>query len=301
MYFVPLIVSAIAALVITPAFVSALAKAGVVRSNYRGVSIPAASGVVIGVAALMALGPLAAFDELADAGFLHSGLGPVLLYTLGVALLGLVDDLLGGGAPAGAASRPDAPRGWRGHAGAAAHGRLSTGALKAVGALGLALYALSGGGRGWGEHLLSVAVLLLATNLFNLLDLRPGRAIKSLALVGGALTFFWWNVAPLQTLGLLVGPVIVLVPYDLRERAMLGDVGSNALGAMAGFWLVMTLPVEGQLVALVLLVLITVYGEFRSIGALVERNRLLRRLDSIGRLEPARHSQSRAARERADG
>ena len=95
-------------------------------------------------------------------------------------MLGLIDDLLGGRAPAGAGSSADAPRGWRGHASAAAQGRLSTGALKAIGSLGLALYVLSGGDQTWAEYLLAVAVLLLATNLFNLLDLRPGRAIKLL-------------------------------------------------------------------------------------------------------------------------
>jgi hypothetical protein len=64
---------------------------------------------------------------------------------------------------------------------------------------------------------------------------------------------------------------------------MLGDVGSNVLGGLAGFWLILTLGTEGELVALGALMLITLYGEFRSISALVERNGLLRRLDSLGR------------------
>ena len=64
---------------------------------------------------------------------------------------------------------------------------------------------------------------------------------------------------------------------------MLGDVGSNVLGGLAGIWLVLTLGTEGELVALGMLALITLYGEFRSISALVERNGLLRRLDSLGR------------------
>ena len=88
---------------------------------------------------------------------------------------------------------------------------------------------------------------------------------------------------PLQTLGLLVGPALVLLPYDLRERAMLGDVGSNLLGAIAGLWLVLTLGTVGQAIALAVLAAVTVYGEFRSITSLVEKNPLLRRLDSIGR------------------
>src|SRR6185503_2177486 len=93
------------------------------------------------------------------------------VYVLGVAGLGLVDDALGG-----------APRGWRGHGAAALRGSISTGALKAAGSLGLALYALSGLGYSDGEYLMATGVLVLFTNLFNLLDLRPGRSVKAFAL-----------------------------------------------------------------------------------------------------------------------
>ena len=44
-------------------------------------------------------------------------------------------------------TRQPLPRGWRGHARAIASGRLSTGALKAAGSLGLALFVLRDGGR----------------------------------------------------------------------------------------------------------------------------------------------------------
>ena len=64
---------------------------------------------------------------------------------------------------------------------------------------------------------------------------------------------------------------------------MLGDAGSNVLGAVAGLWLVLALGPTGEAVALAVLAVLTLYGEFRSISALVERNPLLRRLDSLGR------------------
>jgi hypothetical protein len=80
-----------------------------------------------------------------------------------------------------------------------------------------------------------------------------------------------------------VGPVLALLPFDLRERAMLGDVGSNLLGAVAGLWLLLALSSTGEALALLAVATITVFGEFRSISALVEKNPLLRRLDSVGR------------------
>ena len=100
---------------------------------------------------------------------------------LGIALLGLIDDTIGRGGAG------DTPRGWRGHARAALRGELSAGAIKAIGALALAAYVVSGRGRHELDYLADLALLLLATNLFNLLDLRPGRAEKALVLLGAGL------------------------------------------------------------------------------------------------------------------
>jgi UDP-GlcNAc:undecaprenyl-phosphate GlcNAc-1-phosphate transferase len=242
---------------------------------------------------MLTLACVAPLDELAGANPFRPELPKALLYALGVALLGLVDDLVGSRPPvseplsepprASLSGMANPPRGWRGHARAVAEGRLSTGVLKAVGALGLALYVLAGEGRSPGSYLVAVALLVLTTNLLNLLDLRPGRAAKSFLAVGAVLTLASWDTAPLRTLGLLAGPVLVLLPYDLRERAMLGDVGSNLLGAVAGLWLVLALSPTGEAIALAAVIAITLVGEFRSISAIVEKNPLLRRLDSLGR------------------
>ncbi|MDP8944208.1 MAG: hypothetical protein M3N16_08840, partial [Actinomycetota bacterium] len=172
----------------------------------------------------------------------------------------------------------------RGHARAAARGGFSTGALKAAGTVGLALHVLSGRGLRPGEYLLAAALLALATNLFNLLDLRPGRSIKALVLLAAGLTLGSFDLEPLWALGLFVGPILVLLPLDLREVGMLGDTGSNVVGAVAGLWLVLTLSPLGQALALALVAAATVYGEFRSISSLVERLPLIRDLDSLGRV-----------------
>jgi hypothetical protein len=175
------------------------------------------------------------------------------------------------------------PRGWRGHGAAALRGELSTGSVKAVGSLGLALLAMSYLGLSNARWLLAAGVLVLATNAFNLLDLRPGRSTKAFVLLGVGLTAGSADVRPLWVLGLLAAPALVAGVYDLRERAMLGDTGANLLGALAGLWLVLTLSGTGQLIALALLALVTLYGELRSISALIERTPGLRQLDAWGR------------------
>ena len=71
--------------------------------------------------------------------------------------------------------------------------------------------------------------------------------------------------------------------FTLRERAMLGDTGSNLLGAVAGVWLLTTLGADARLIALVAVAGLTIYGELRSISAAIESVPPLRWLDSLGR------------------
>jgi UDP-GlcNAc:undecaprenyl-phosphate/decaprenyl-phosphate GlcNAc-1-phosphate transferase len=274
----PLVVSLASAAALAGPILRGLREQGLTQPNYRGAPVAFPAGIAIVVAAVVALVPLALLEELADDEVFGPGAGDVVTYVLGVALLGLLDDLAGTRARA---------RGWRGHIAALREGRFTSGAAKAVGSLGLALFVLAGEGLSGGEYALAVAVVVLATNLFNLLDLRPGRSAKALVLLGAALTVGSLDLDPLWELGLFVGPVLVLLPLDLRERAMLGDTGSNAIGAVAGLWLVLTLSTAGQAIALGVIALATVYGEFRSISALIERTPLLRHLDSLGRTSHA--------------
>jgi UDP-N-acetylmuramyl pentapeptide phosphotransferase/UDP-N-acetylglucosamine-1-phosphate transferase len=288
----PLIVALLVALPVAPAVLRMLAAGGHVRPNYRGRELPFPFGLSIVAAATLALIPLALLQQLGEGDVLYTNsLRRSAVYILGVALLGLADDTLqrnshahAPSAHVGDDSANTDPRGWRGHGGALLRGELSTGALKAFGSLGLALFVLSGGAvSSTRSYLLAVAVLVLATNLFNLLDLRPGRASKAFVLLAAGLTIGAAQLRTLWSLGVFVGPALVAGAYDLRERAMLGDTGANLIGALAGWWLLSTLNETGWAIALVLLALLTVYGEFRSISTFVERTPLLRGLDSLGR------------------
>jgi len=275
----PLLLALVLAAILAGPVLRALRADGHTQPNYRERLLPCPFGVLVPIAALIALVPLTLIERLAHTVILYPRLIPVTVYALGVACLGLIDDTLG----IGRSDASPAPRGWRGHGAAAMRGELSTGVLKAAGSLGLALLTMDYAGLSTGRWLLAVAVLVLATNALNLLDLRPGRAVKVFVLVGAGLTIGARELRPLWTLGLFVGPALIAGVYDLRERAMLGDTGANLLGALAGLWLVLTLSETGQLIALGLLVVVTVYGELRSISGLVQRVPLLRGLDSWGR------------------
>jgi hypothetical protein len=273
-----LALSAVLAALLAPAWVRDMARAGLVRENYRGRRVAFPLGAVLVSVSLLALAPLAVLDDRADLDLLDPDLRRWIVYVLGVALLGLLDDALGRG------TAPDSDRGWGGHARAVLEGRFSTGAIKAAGAFALAAYAVSGRGREGLDYLADLALLLLATNLFNLLDLRPGRVEKAFGLMLAGLCLGAWTDAPLELLGIFIGPVAIGAALSLRERAMLGDTGSNLIGALAGVSLLVTLDDTGRLVALAIVAALTIYGEFRSISQTIDRVPPLRWLDSIGRL-----------------
>jgi glucosyl-3-phosphoglycerate synthase len=167
-----------------------------------------------------------------------------------VALIGIV------GAADDVWSGPE--RGFRAHL---ARGR-TTGVLKllAIPAIGLAATRRPSG----------ALLVALGANALNQLDTRPGRALKA-------------YLALALPLGAPVRLAVLLLPYDLRERTMLGDAGSNALGALLGLSSVDRLTGRGRWLAIGALSGLTLLGELRSLGALIERTPGLRRLDSLGR------------------
>lgn len=287
--------AALAALCLGP-WLTDMARAGLCRENYRGARLAFPAGAAMVAVSLLALAPLALLDDRADLDLLDPELRRWIVYVLGVALLGLIDDALGRGAAA------DTARGWRGHARAVARGRFSTGAVKAVGSLALAAYAVSGTGREGVDYFADLLLLLLATNLFNLIDLRPGRVEKAFTALLAGLCLGAWTAAPLELLGVFVGPALVVAVFTLRERAMLGDTGSNLVGALGGIALLTTLGETGRWIALAVIAALTIYGEFRSISKAVERIPPLRWIDSLGRVGDAETGPGGpAGRKRVDG
>jgi UDP-GlcNAc:undecaprenyl-phosphate/decaprenyl-phosphate GlcNAc-1-phosphate transferase len=281
-----LALSAAVALAFAGPWLRDMERTGLTRENYRGRLLAFPAGAVLVACSLVALAPLALLDDRADLDLLDPGLRRWAVYVLGVALLGLLDDALGRGAA------PGAPRGWRGHAEAVLSGRFSTGAIKGVGALALAAYATSGLGEHDWRYVADLALLLLTTNLFNLLDLRPGRVEKAFAALLAGLCVGAWTVAPLDLLGIFIGPVLVGFAFTLRERAMLGDTGSNLIGALAGISLLVVLGDDARLAALAIVAALSLYGELRSISRTIEGVPLLRSLDSLGRLTKGQEADS---------
>jgi len=142
----------------------------------------------------------------------------------------------------------------------------TTGVLKLV---GIPLWGLLETGSVSGALLVA-----LSANTLNQLDTRPGRALKAFLAASAVV-----GRRPRRAFALAV----LVAPYDLREMVMLGDAGANALGAVLGLNSVARFTGWRRWGAIGALSALTVLGERRSLGRLIETTPVLREVDALGR------------------
>lgn len=254
--------------VMIPFVITMLKGAGAVRCNYRGDQVPVSVGIVF-------------IPAMITGSFMIVMIYPehkeiMLLGILAAAVMGfagIIDDLLG----------TRSVLGFKGHMKSLLEGRLTTGGFKAIiggiVAASISIYI----SKGPGEWVLNVLVITLFTNLLNLSDLRPGRAIK--------LFFVLWLVSLIPVfyreyrflLYPPIGGIIAYMPTDFRAKGMMGDVGSNVLGITVGLYYCLISSVYLRLAILVMLVLLQLVGEKYSFTAIIDRSRILSFIDGLGR------------------
>ena len=209
------------------------------RTNFHGATVSLRGGVAMAGAAVASAAVASALSDQPRA-----ALGGVVA-SLGGGLAGYIDDVDQGAHDGGKVAK-----GLKGHLGALAHGQVTTGVIKiaGIGASALAASALVGskatsvGGK-VADLALNTVLIAGTANLANLLDLRPGRALKATVLVATPLSYFSCAAAKtpaspasaqrLLASGLNAAAITALVE-DLQETTMLGDTGANAAGALLG-------------------------------------------------------------------
>ena len=237
------------------------------RTNFHGATVSLRGGVAMAGAAVASAAVASALSDQPRA-----ALGGVVA-SLGGGLAGYIDDVDQGAHDGGKVAK-----GLKGHLGALAHGQVTTGVIKiaGIGASALAASALVGskatsvGGK-VADLVLNTVLIAGTANLANLLDLRPGRALKATVLVAAPLSYLSCAgakapasgasvtsatasvdsgasgapsakpVSPaspasaqrLLASGLNAAAITALVE-DLQETTMLGDTGANAAGALLG-------------------------------------------------------------------
>lgn len=244
-----------------------LIDVGAVRKNFLGDDIPVSLGVTFPLSVMLTYLLYGLFEWYDPSYHLF------IIGLLASSFLGFIDDMLGARDTLG----------FRGHFGALCKGRLTTGGLKALGGGMLALFLAFFHGGGWADVILNTLIIALFTNALNLLDLRPGRAVKGFLLFLAIAIAAGWNNIDFRLLAPLVGAVVCYFPLDLRARAMMGDAGSNVLGMAVGYICILTLPLYWRAGLLGFLVLLHIYTEKYSISRTIERIPWLRAIDQLGR------------------
>jgi UDP-N-acetylmuramyl pentapeptide phosphotransferase/UDP-N-acetylglucosamine-1-phosphate transferase len=246
------------------------------RTNFHGRTVSLAGGPALAVAATTTAALGAGSPRIAAAALLAGGASGAV---------GLYDDIVG--------ARPDqkASKGFRGHLTALRAGKVTSGMVKIAG-VGAAAFGAATlldadlrpqyGRLGRAVHVvLGAGVIAGSANLLNLLDLRPGRALKA----GGLLA------APLVTSArgrgaLLAGPLGAaagLLPADLDEEIMLGDAGANSFGALIGLAAAARTGMAGRAALLAVIAALTAASEKVSFTKVIASTPGLRELDALGR------------------
>src|ERR1700760_2895544 len=244
------------------------------RTNHRGEPVTLLEGPAVAAAGAAAALVAPGLDARTRAA--------LFVAATGAGAFGGYDDIAGSGAK----------RGFKGHLGALAHGEITTGSVKlgGIGATGLAAAALTGGPAV--DVAINAALVAGSANLLNLFDLRPGRAIK-VTLAAGlpiGLTQLTRKPGPrggVATVAAPLGAALALLPDDLAERAMLGDAGANALGAMLGAAAAQALPGRARIGLLAVIIALTAASEKISFTRVIAATPPLNWLDMVGRRPPA--------------
>jgi UDP-GlcNAc:undecaprenyl-phosphate/decaprenyl-phosphate GlcNAc-1-phosphate transferase len=148
-------------------------------------------------------------------------------------------------------------------------------------AIGVAAAANRSAGIGW--VLVDGLLIALAANLGNLFDRAPGRVTKVALVAYAALLAVSELDLRLVGLAVIAGAAVALLGPDLRERLMLGDAGSNILGAVAGLGVVLTTGTVTRVVVLVALAALNGLSEAVSFSRVIDRVAPLRFADRLGR------------------
>jgi len=237
--------------------------------NYRCKRIPSIGGIIyvpVLIAALLLVAPiLPVFDS---TGILF------MFIMVCIGFIGLIDDTVGDKKTKGIVR----------HMQKIMEGTLTTGLLKAAAGILLSMIASQRISSNLFDFIINILVIALFTNTINLLDLRPGRAVKAFLAV--SLLIICFNFTRLDKavpLLMLHAASFVYINYDLKEVCMLGDTGANMLGITLGYYTALLMGNGAKLTVIAILACIHIIAEKSSLSKIISNNKLLSYLDNLGR------------------
>ena len=246
-----------------------LEKSDMIRANYKGDMIPVGLGLVF-IPTLIINSVILIYSNIVPEKIIMIYM--LLFASISMSFVGIIDDSLGNRGVTGLL----------GHFKALFKGTLTTGAFKALlgGFVGLTIAVTIS--KSIPNIIVATLVVALSTNMMNLFDLRPGRAIKVYTIL--AIIIFIASAKFQREVMMLILPAVLAYFYfDLRALTMMGDAGSNVLGVSLGVFIVSSFGLAVQVVCLILLVLIHILTEKFSLTKIIENNKFSNYLDRLGR------------------
>ena len=265
-----------------PLFKSMLVNGNVIRPNYKNEMIPVGMGIVF-LPMIIINSIILGFVTLNNIWFVSSSnynLNIVWLLCLALYIFsmmamffgGALDDLIGNRNVSGL----------KGHFKSLFKGELTTGGFKALfgGFVGLVVSVCISSSIV--DIIVNTLIIALSTNLMNLFDLRPGRAIKAYLVI--MIPIYITLTGYTKVFPLLILPnVLAYFNTDLKARGMMGDTGSNVLGISIGVLMALGYGIKVRLAWLVFLILMHLITEKFSLTKIIEKNRVLKFIDNLGR------------------
>lgn len=250
-----------------------LSGANCTKANWRKRYVVNSFGILVPIVMLSSLAIFTLQSFAATGEHLNATVLLALLTIVAtMSFVGFIDDMLGSRLIGGL----------RGHFSQLRFGIMTTGTLKAIIGAAVSLIVAGFVSRDILTFLTDAAVMVLAINAANLFDLRPGRAIKVFTAGAAAVFIASWSADFWGLWGLIIPPVAGLFWGDMKEQSMMGDAGSNVLGAILGFTFVINLSQTANLAILVFLVLLHAIAEKYSLSDFIERTPIIKQLDELG-------------------
>ena len=262
-----MIITSLVMIIAKKLFFGLLVDSKTIKKNYLNQDIPIGFGMLFPIASICSLTILHLFYPLDSIAYIF------ILGLTSISFLGVLDDLLGNRETSGL----------KGHIGKLLKLELTTGGLKAIMGMVIGIFVTMPFENNFIPLLLKASIIALFTNCINLLDLRPGRAIKGYLIYSFVVVLLFFRQQSIYLLVMITIIVICYFPLDIKAKAMMGDAGSNALGFTLGFFTVLYANFIMNLLVFLFLIIIHIIAEKSSITKIIEGNRILRFLDQLGR------------------
>lgn len=277
MFIITVLLTTVCSAHIIPSVIYFLKSNDRVAVNFNGKLIYNSAGMFLFFVILCFCTVLLAFNRLYGTNSGNTYIYALVIGALSTSFTGIIDD-----------TSRDKTKGMINHGRLFLKGELSGGVIKAASGIFISYIICNLLEYNGMDFIINLLIITFMQNFINLLDLRPGRAIKvyiALSLI--SMVFLSKNYIYLSLNICIIISLFIYLPYELKYICMMGDVGSNTLGIILGIICSSSGSIIFRIVLLFLLISVQIFAEKYSINELINSSRILKSIDMLGREDSA--------------